>query len=79
MNNILNKEDLCRYCTEVEERSVGRIVPAIITLVGIVLLVWASSLRDAEDWSVVLLTIGIVVLAIGVIKLIRPLCYRNRH
>lgn len=68
----MNREDLCRYCAEVEERSAGRVVPAFVALVGIVLLVWASSLRDAENWSVAMLTIGIVVLAIGIIKLIRP-------
>lgn len=68
----MNREDLCRYCSEVEERSAGRVVPAFVALVGVVLLVWASSLRDAEDWSVAVLTIGIVVLAIGIIKLIRP-------
>ena len=79
MNNIMNRGDLCRHYSEVEERSAGRVVPAIVTLVGIVLLVWASSLGDAENWSVAMFTIGIVVFAIGIvvfaigiIKLIRP-------
>lgn len=72
MNNIMNRGDLCRHYSEVEERSASRVVPAIVTLVGIVLLVWASSLGDAENWSVAMFTIGIVVFAIGIIKLIRP-------
>lgn len=72
MNNILNKEDLCGYFPEVVLRPASRLVPALVTLVGLIVLVWASSLTEADTLSAALLTLGVVVLGFGVIKLIRP-------
>ncbi|MBQ8272216.1 MAG: hypothetical protein IJZ09_04340 [Tidjanibacter sp.] len=72
MKNILNKEDLCGYFPEVVLRPASRLVPAVATLVGLIVLVWASSLTEADTLSAALLTVGIVILAYGVIKLIRP-------
>lgn len=68
----MNKEDLCQFCSEVEERSAGRLIPAFVTLAGGLLLMWANSLSEASDWSVSVFTAGIVMLAIGIIRLIRP-------
>ena len=68
----MNKMDLCAYCPEVAERPAGRTLLIVITLFGVGVLAIANSLRDAENLSTLLLTIGIVLLAFGIIKLIRP-------
>ncbi len=74
MNNILNREDLCRlYPAEVALKSGSRVVPAIVTLAGIILVALSGSLGDdQENLSTALFTLAIVVLAFGIIKLIRP-------
>ena len=72
MNNILNREDLCGYFPEVILRPASRLVPTMITLVGIIILVWASSLTESNGFSAALFMIGVVALAIGIITLIRP-------
>lgn len=72
MKNILNKESLCTHFPQVEIRSKSRLLPTITTLIGIIILSLSISLKDAENLSTALLTIGVVILAIGIIKLIRP-------
>lgn len=72
MNNILNKEELCRNFSDVEMRSGSRLLPAIVTLVGIIFLVWSSNVGDAENLGAALLVVAIALLAFGVVKLIRP-------
>ena len=68
----MNKVDLCAYCSDVAERPTSRALPIIITLLGVGLLAITNSLRDAENLSTLLLTLGVVLLAFGVLKLIRP-------
>lgn len=72
MKNILNKESFCAHFPQVEIRYKSRLLPTITTLAGIVTLIFATSLKDAENLSTALLTFGVVILAIGIIKLIRP-------
>ena len=73
MNNILNKIDLCAHYPQlVAMKNKSRLIPVIITLVGIMVLALANSLSEAEDLSIGLYTIGLVVLIIGIVKLIRP-------
>ena len=73
MNNILNKIDLCAHYPQlVAMKNKSRLIPAIITLVGIMILALANTLSEAENWSIGLYTVGLTVLIIGIVKLIRP-------
>ena len=72
MKNILNKESFCAHFPQVEIRYKSRLLPTITSLVGIIILSLSTSLKDAENLSTAILTIGVVILAIGIIKLIRP-------
>lgn len=72
MKNILKKEDLCGYFPEVVLQPASRLIPAVVTLVGVIILVGASSLTESGNMSAALLTLGVIVLGFGVIKLIRP-------
>ena len=73
MSNILNKIDFCaQYPQLVVMKDKSRLMPAIITLVGIMILALANTLSEAENWSIGLYTVGLTVLIIGIVKLIRP-------
>lgn len=72
MKNILSKEELCSNFAEVEMRAGSRVVPAVVTLLGIILLVCVNTLGDAESLSAALLMVAIVLLAFGIVRLIRP-------
>ena len=72
MKNILNKESLCAHFPEVAIRNKSRAIPIVVTLTGILILILSISLKEAENLSTALLTVGVVVVAIGIIKLIRP-------
>lgn len=72
MKNILHKESLCALFPQVEIRYKSRLFSTITTLVGIIILSLSISLKDTENLSTALLTLGVVILAIGIIKLIRP-------
>ncbi len=72
MKNILDKESLCAHFPEVEIRSKSRAVPLVVALTGILITILSISLKDVENLSTALLTIGVVVAAIGIIKFIRP-------
>lgn len=73
MNNILNKTDLCaQYSQLVTMKEKSRIIPAIMTLVSVVLLALANTIVEAETLSITLFTAGVVVLIVGIVKLIRP-------
>ena len=72
MKNILSKESLCAHFPQVEMRQKSRLIPTLTSLAGIIFLALSTSLKDAENLSTALLTIGIAILAFGIVKLIRP-------
>ncbi len=72
MKNILSKESLCTHFPQVEMRQKSRLIPTLTALAGIIILALSISLKDAENLSTALLTIGIAILAFGIVKLIRP-------
>lgn len=72
MNNILNRYDLANYYGEVELRNKLRTTPIIILLLGVALLVVAILIKDNENLSTALLTIGFVCAGVGIVKIIRP-------
>lgn len=72
MNNILNSYDLAYYYSEVELCDKKRTAPIIILLLGVALLVVAILIKENENLSTLLLTLGFVGAGVGIIKIIRP-------
>lgn len=72
MKNILKPIDLADACAEVEMKNNNRLVPAVVTLLGVVVVVISTMLADAENLSTMLLTLGVVVAGVGIVMLIRP-------
>lgn len=72
MENIMYKEGLCDHCPQVEIRYKSRLMPVVATLLSVAVVVLSSMLKDMEDLSTVLLTIGVVALVASAAKLVAP-------
>lgn len=72
MENIMHKEGLCAHCPQVEMRYKSRLMPVVATLLSVAVVVLSFMLKEMEDLSTVLLTVGIVALVVSVIKLVSP-------
>ena len=72
MDNIMNKDDLCAYCTQIEMRYKSRLLPVLGTMLAIAAIVAALAMKEDEDISTALLTLGIVLLIVAVVKLFAP-------
>ncbi|MBO5805341.1 MAG: hypothetical protein J6R10_00585 [Tidjanibacter sp.] len=72
MENILKKEALCALSNNIEITYRKRITPILLLLLSVGLIIVARRLYDAEDLSTIMLTVGVVVLIVAVVKLIAP-------
>lgn len=72
METIINKEDLCALCPQVDIKSKGRMLAAIATAVSIAIIVVAAIVKEMEDLSTILMTIGVISLVASLAKLIGP-------
>ncbi|MBO7300952.1 MAG: hypothetical protein J6U53_06085 [Tidjanibacter sp.] len=53
-------------------RQKSRLIPTLITLIGIIIISLSISIKEVENLSTILLTIGIIISAFGIVKLFRP-------
>ena len=72
MKNIMTKSDLCTCCAEVEMRRSSRLLPAVMTLLGVAFVVAALVIKNVENLSTALLTVGVVVMGLGLFRLVKP-------
>lgn len=73
MNNIMTSSDfVAQFDSHIAITNKSRLLALLLTICGAALLFVAHLLREAEDLSTVVMTIGVVVLAVGVVKCIRP-------
>lgn len=68
----MNKEGLCDVCPQVEMRYQSRLMPVVATLLSIAIIVLSAMLKEKEDLSTVLLTVGVVALVASLAKLAIP-------
>lgn len=68
----MDKDDLCAYCSQVERKYRSRLLPVLGTMLSIAVIVAASAMKDSEDVSTALLTLGVVLLIVAVVKLFAP-------
>lgn len=72
MKDITKREDLLALCGEIDVKSKSRFVPVMLLLVGIIIVVLAFVVKELDNLSTALLTVGFVLAVVGVVKCVRP-------
>lgn len=72
MKSIMYKEELCALCPQIEMRSKSRVAAIVSTLFAVAIIAASAMIKDMEDLSTVLMTVGVVALVASLAKLFGP-------